>query len=212
MIKIQRFINQLLSSNCFVVYDDETMRAVVIDPGSEKSKNEISFIEDNHLNVDFIILTHEHTDHNWGVNSLKEKYPDTKLVCSEVCDKLVKKSNRIFFSFYYDNPDYVYIIEDADIVIKSDSDILAWNGRNIHFVMTPGHSKASMCIDIDGMLFTGDTIMPYPRYLNKKDGNEEDWKESVDLILKKYSSDTIIYPGHGDMLTLGCWKKNQYYV
>ena len=101
MIKVQRFVNQLMSSNCFVVYDDETKKAVVIDPGSEKSENEISFIEDNHLEVNYIILTHEHTDHNWGVNALKEKYPDTKLVCSEVCNRLVKKTNRIFFSFYY---------------------------------------------------------------------------------------------------------------
>ena len=209
MIKIQRFINQLMSSNCFVVYDDETMRAVVIDPGSEKSENEISFIEDNQLDVDYIILTHEHTDHNWGVNALKDKYPDTKLVCSEVCDRLVKKSNRIFFSFYYDEPDYVYIIDDVDILIKSNDDILEWNGKCIHFVMTPGHSKASMCIDIDGMLFTGDTIMPYPRYLNKKDGNEEDWKESIKSIESKFSADTIIYPGHGEKLTLKEWMDSE---
>lgn len=207
MIKVQRFVNQLMSSNCFVVYDDETKKAVVIDPGSEKSENEISFIEDNHLEVNYIILTHEHTDHNWGVNALKEKYPDTKLVCSEVCNRLVKKSNRIFFSFYYDDPDYIYIIEDADIIIKSDSDVLAWNGKELRFVLTPGHSKASMCIDLDGMLFTGDTIMPYPRYLNKKDGNEEDWKKSVDLILNDYQTNATIYPGHGEMLTLGEWKE-----
>ena len=207
MIKVQRFVNQLMSSNCFVVYDDETKKAVVIDPGSEKSENEISFIEDNHLEVNYIILTHEHTDHNWGVNALKEKYPDTKLVCSEVCNRLVKKTNRIFFSFYYDDPDYIYIIEDADIIIKSDSDVLAWNGKELHFVLTPGHSKASMCIDLDGMLFTGDTIMPYPRYLNKKDGNEEDWKKSVGLIEFEYSADTMVYPGHGEMLTLEEWKE-----
>ena len=208
MIKVERFVNQLMSSNCFVVYDDETRRAVVIDPGSEKSEKEISFIEENHLVVDYIILTHEHTDHNWGVNSIKEKYPNIKLVCSEVCDRLVKKSNRIFFSFYYDDPDYVYIIDAADILIKSDANVLVWNGKDIHFVMTPGHSKASMCIDLDGMLFTGDTIMPYPRYLNKKDGNEEDWKKSVDSILKKYCEDTMIYPGHGNILTLGEWIDN----
>lgn len=210
MIKVQQFVNQLMSSNCFVVYDDETRRTVVIDPGSEKSENEISFIEDNHLDVDYIILTHEHTDHNWGVNSLKEKYPDIKLVCSEVCDRLVKKSNRIFFSFYYDNPDYVYIIDAADILIKSDADFLEWKGREFHFVMTPGHSKASMCIDLNGMLFTGDTIMPYPRYLNKKDGNEEDWKKSVDLIKKRYPLNTIIFPGHGDSLTLEEWMNKNY--
>ena len=208
MIKVQKFVNQLMSSNCFVVYDDETKKALVIDPGSEKSEREIAFIEEKQLIPDLIILTHEHTDHNWGVNSLKEKNPTLKLVCSELCDKLVKKSNRIFFSFYNDDPDYIYTIDAADILIKSDKDSITWNGVDIHFTMTPGHSKASMCIDIDGMLFTGDTIMPFPRYLNRKDGNEDDWKRSIDLIINKYSKETIINPGHGDILNLGEWIRN----
>ena len=88
---------------------------------------------------------------------------------------------------------------------------MAWNGRDIHFVMTPGHSKASMCIDLDGMLFTGDTIMPYPRYLNKKDGNEEDWKMSVKMIESQYCADTMLYPGHGESLTLKEWFENKDY-
>ena len=212
MIKVKQFVNQLMSSNCFVVYDDETKKALVIDPGSEKSENEIAFMEEKHLNPEFIILTHEHTDHNWGVNSLKEKYSTLKLVCSELCDKLVKKSNRIFFSFYYDNPDYIYTIDAADILINSNNDSIAWNGINIHFTITPGHSKASMCIDIDGMLFTGDTIMPYPRYLNKKDGNEEEWEKSIELIETIYSKETNVYPGHGAPLKLVEWigHKNLY--
>ena len=209
MIKVQKFVNQLMSSNCFVVYDDETKKALVIDPGSEKSAREIAFIEEKQLIPDLIILTHEHTDHNWGVNSLKEKYPTLKLVCSELCDKLVKKSNRIFFSFYNDDPDYIYTIDAADILIKSDKDSIAWNGVDIHFTMTPGHSKASMCIDIDGMLFTGDTIMPFPRYLNKKDGNEEDWEKSIELIRSIYSKETKVYPGHGDPLKLGEWIEHE---
>lgn len=210
MIKVQRFVNQLMSSNCYIVFDDETKKSVIVDPGSEKSEREIAFIEKNRLHPDYIILTHEHTDHNWGVNSLKEKYTEVKLVCSEICDKLVKKTNRIFFSFYNDDPDYIYIIAPADVLIKSDADILEWDGIDIHFVMTPGHSKASMCIDINDMLFTGDTIMPFPRYLNKKDGNEGDWKKSVALINSIYNKFTMIYPGHGDYLALGDWNDNNY--
>lgn len=206
MIKVQRFVNQLMSSNCFVVYDDETDRALIVDPGSEKSEREIAFIEENRLHPDYIILTHEHTDHNWGVNSLKDKYPPIKLVCSELCDKLVKKTNRIFFSFYNDDPDYIYTIAPADVIIRSDEDVLLWNGKTIHFVITPGHSKASMCIDIGGKLFTGDTIMPYPRYLNKKDGNEFDWVKSINNILLKYSARTEIFPGHGDDMLLMDWE------
>lgn len=212
MIKVKRFINQLMSSNCFVVYDDNTKRAVVVDPGSEKSEKEITYIENNELEVDYIILTHEHTDHNWGVNALLDKCPSAKLVCSELCDKLVKKTNRIFFSFYYDNPDYVYTIAPADILIKSDSDTLQWNGIDIHFLMTSGHSRASICIDIDGLLFTGDTIMPFPRYLNKKDGNIEDWKKSILLVESQYTDETLVYPGHGEVLTMGEWKAKYYRI
>ena len=194
-----------MSSNCFIVYDDETRRAVVIDPGSEKSEKEISFLANNHLRLDYILLTHEHTDHNWGVNALKEAYPDTKLVCSELCDQLVKKTNRTFFSFYYDDPNYVYVIDSADILIKSNDDVLPWDGKNIRFMITPGHSKASMCIDIEGRLFTGDTIMPYPRYLNRKDGNEEEWRNSVRIILSQYGAETEVFPGHGECLLLKEW-------
>lgn len=208
MIKVQRFVNQLMSSNCFVVYDDESKIALIVDPGSEKSEREIAFIEENRLHPDYIILTHEHTDHNWGVNSLKDKYPQLKLVCSELCDKFVKKTNRIFFSFYFDNPEYVYTIAPADVIIKSDYDFIEWNGKYIHFILTPGHSKASMCIDIEGKLFTGDTIMPFPRYLNKKDGNENDWKKSIAHIKEIYPKETILYPGHGDNLTLLDWEYN----
>lgn len=209
MIKVQRFINQLLSSNCFIVYDDETMRSLLIDPGSEKSENEIDFIEENHLIVDFIILTHEHTDHNWGVNSIKEKYPDCKLVCSELSEKMIKKTNRVFFTYYYNNPDYIYTIDSVDIVIKDNDEVLKWDEIDIHFIMTPGHSKASLCIDINGLLFTGDTIMPYPRYIHKKDGDEEEWRKSVKLIESKFSKETDIFPGHGDPLKLGEWLANK---
>lgn len=66
MLKIERFINELMNSNCYVVYDDNTKRCLVIDPGSEHSLREIEFIEENELTLDYILITHEHTDHNWG--------------------------------------------------------------------------------------------------------------------------------------------------
>ena len=208
MIKVQSFENQLMSSVCYVVFDDVSKKCVIVDPGSEKSLNEIGFIESNSLIPNYIILTHEHTDHNWGVNSLLEKYQGLNLVCSELCDKMLKKTNRLFFSYYNDNPNYVYTIEPADVLIKTNDDVISWNGKNIHFILTPGHSKASMCIDINGMLFTGDTIMPFPPYFNKKDGNVDDWRESIDTVISKYGVHTMIYPGHGHKLTLEEWLKD----
>ena len=114
MLKIERFVNELMTSNCYVVHDEDTKRCLVIDPGSEKSLREIEFIEKNNLTLDYIIITHEHTDHNWGLNALREHFKDSKLLCSEECSKHVKKANRAYFLLYYDDPNYRYEIAPAD--------------------------------------------------------------------------------------------------
>lgn len=208
MLKVERFVNQLMTSNCYVVYDADTKKCLVIDPASEKSLEEIHFIEENGLKLDYIIITHEHTDHNWGVNALRDKYPNTLFVCSEQCNKYVKKTNRAYFLFYYDDPHYRYEIAPADILISKNEETLSWDGRDIFFLLTPGHSYGSMCIDIDGMLFTGDTIMPYKPYFNGRDSNEEDWIISIDMIKTLYNKRTMIYPGHGEVVNLLEWETN----
>lgn len=209
MLKVKRFVNELMTSNCYVVYDEDTKRCLVIDPGSEKSLREIEFIEKNGLTLDYIILTHEHTDHNWGVNSLRERFPGCKLIYSVPCNKYVKKTNRAYFLFYFDDPDYRYEIAPADILIQEDG-CLDWNGVLIKFVLTPGHSYGSMCIDIDGMLFTGDTIMPFKPYFNGRDSNAEDWKLSIQKINSLYNKDCQIYPGHGNSLILKDWNESYF--
>ena len=208
MLKIERFVNELMTSNCYIVADEASKHCICIDPASEKSLREIEYIEKNVLTVDYIILTHEHTDHNWGVNSLREHFSDCKLICSEPCNKYVKKTNRAYFLFYYDDPDYRYEIAPADILISNQEDTISWIGHDIKFILTPGHSYGSMCIDIDGMLFTGDTIMPFKPYFNGRDSNEDDWKASIERINAKYPEESVIYPGHGDCLSIWTWNKN----
>ena len=210
MLKVERFVNELMTSNCYIVADEASKHCICIDPASERSLREIEYLESNGLTLDYIILTHEHTDHNWGVNSLREHFPDSKLVCSEPCNKYVKKTNRAYFLFYYDDSDYRYEIAPADILISNQEVSISWVGNEIKFMLTPGHSYGSMCIDVEGMLFTGDTIMPFKPYFNGRDSNEEDWHKSVGLIMLKYKKDTQIYPGHGEPITRGDWITQWY--
>lgn len=200
-----------MSSNCYVVYDGLTRRCIVIDPGSEKSLREIEFIEKNHLAVDYIIMTHEHTDHNWGVNALRERYKTAKLVCSEFCNKFVKKTSYFYFLYYYDDPDYRYEIETADIIISNQEETMEWGKYILHYLLTPGHSCGSMCINVEDMLFTGDTIMPSKPYFNGRDSDEKDWQDSVELLLSKFNPTYILYPGHKDSLKLLEWKEEYYH-
>lgn len=206
---VERFVNELMTSNCYIVVDEESKRCIIIDPGSVESKREIDYINSNGLTPDYIIISHEHTDHNWGVNSLRETFPSIKLVCSEECSKHVAVANKAYFLFYYDDLTYSYEIAPADILIKKSIERLVWSNHNIEFYFTPGHSFGSLCIKIDDMLFTGDTIMPYPPYFNGRDSNRDDWENSIENILNEVPMYAKVYPGHGDSLSLKEWANNK---
>ena len=205
---IQRFVNELMTSNCYIVYDKSLSDScIIIDPGSRDSIQEIKFCEVNRLHPEYIILTHEHTDHNWGVNSLREHFSDLQLVCSDDCEKYIAKANRAYFLFYYNDPNYTYSIAPADILIDTSTKILNWNHLAIKFIKTSGHSYGSMCVQIGINLFTGDTIMPYSPYFNGRDSNKSDWEKSIELVRNLYDENICIQPGHGEKLLLSDWIK-----
>jgi len=208
MIKVERFINDLMTSNCFVVYDDETKRCLVVDPGSQYSLRELEFIENNQLSLDYIILTHEHSDHTWGCNALLDKY-DAKVVCSVACAYTLPHSSDAYFRFYFDDIHYHYEVRKVDLSVM-DSDRLVWDNQSISFIMTPGHTKGSMCFLIEQMLFTGDTIMQYNLFTKKRFGSYEQMKKSISKIISMFSDrNIVVYPGHGEMFTLAEYRKNE---
>lgn len=190
-----------MTSNCYIVWDDITKRAIIIDPASEYSLREINFIEENNLYLDYIILTHEHTDHTWGVNALLDKFK-SKVICSEKCKINLPKSGNMYFLLYYERENYTYNVRQVDLTTDFLKNELLWNDYIIKFIPTPGHSIGSVCIDINNNLFTGDTIMQYKPYINKRNGDLELYKLSIQHIINTYSPETNIYPGHGDPFLL----------
>lgn len=190
-----------MTSNCYIVWDDVTMGAIVIDPASEHSLREIEYLTRKGLHLDYILLTHEHTDHTWGVNALLDKY-DTKVICSEMCKELLSKASDAYFKLYFDRDNYSYKVKRVDNTIEELKFNLKWNDHVVNFINTPGHSEGSICFDIDGMLFTGDTIMQYKSFISKKGGNKDVYINSINNILSKYSLETIVFPGHGNRFQL----------
>lgn len=203
MVSVKRFINQLMTSNCYLVVDEASRRCLCIDPASEKSDREIAYIEDMGLQLDYIILTHEHTDHTWGVNALLAQYPIAKVICSSLCRDALPKEAKAYFQLYFDDPNYTYNVERVDSTTEELGWHLEWNSQKIVFIPTPGHSPGSVCISIDNVLFGGDTLMPFKPFIKKRNGGSmEQFLESVRKLLSTFPDDTIVYPGHGDAGTI----------
>ena len=55
-----------LEENCYIISNSKT---IVIDPGDESDKI-ISYLKDNNLNIDSILITHHHVDHVGALEDL----------------------------------------------------------------------------------------------------------------------------------------------
>jgi len=206
MIKVETFVNELMSSNCYILYDDVTKRCIVIDPGSQYSKREIDFIDNHKYLLDYVLLTHEHTDHTWGCNALIEYYPTAKVACSEACAKELPRVGDIYFRLYYDDPNYHYEVKNVDVFFNAINNKLLWNGMIILIVDTPGHSIGSISYFLNEYLFTGDALMMYNPYINKRTGSNIEYRNSIASIIDYSRKDSLVYPGHGDSFTLNDFK------
>lgn len=199
-IFVERIVNNPVDSNCFIVYSLDYSNCIVVDPGSYDCIEIIKFIERKKLNPKYIILTHEHFDHIWGVNKLKLRY-NANIISSALCsEKLVNSKKNM--SFFFDGIGFETY--PCDISIESVEDTLYWNDIKIDFMKTPGHTDCSISFFIGNRLFVGDLIIMGHKTVTKlPSGNKNLLLKSLNFIFNKNIELNIeIYPGHGDIFML----------
>ena len=200
-IKVLRFVNTPVPSNTYLLVDGD--RCVVIDPGTKEQADVCDYIQSRNFTLDYIILTHEHFDHCWGVNYLLECFPTAQLVTTRLCSEWVQTPFNYFNQLYF-NSDEMYQIGKVDVIVEDFDWKIMWGDIPIVFINTPGHSDKGMCIEIGGCLFTGDTVLYQTKPLLKKryGASKADLKKSIDKIYHSYPGDTKVFPGHGNPFLL----------
>ena len=81
MMKIHTLPMGPVQANCYVVIDEHSGEAAVIDPGDYTDELK-SVLRDEVKNLKYILLTHGHYDHILGVAHIKDDYPDAKISLS----------------------------------------------------------------------------------------------------------------------------------
>lgn len=200
MIEVKRLINYPISSNCFVVFDKaKGFHCIIIDPGSEIQSKLFEYLDSNNLVPEFIILTHEHFDHCWGVNGLREKYNDIKLVCSAECSNTIQDRKKNY-SVFYEQPGFE--VNAADIVID-DNCSFKLNDLDVNFTLAKGHSASGLIIIIQNYVFTGDELIKDLKTVTKlKTGSKEKLLDSINFLRKLKGRGLIVCPGHGETFEL----------
>ena len=201
---ISRFINTPVPSNTFLVQDEDSKECIIVDPGTKGSVEIIDFVKCNGLIPKYILLTHGDFDHVWGVNALKETYPEIRIVASKETAKLTAIPQSYFSALYFGVPES-YSLGEIDYIVDEHDNVLKWNEYIIRFIQTPGHTICSNIILLEGVVFSGDTLLKGAKpYVKKRHGgNWDSFKTSIKMIFDVFPDNTIIYPGHGEQFFLG---------
>lgn len=192
---IKQFIAGQLENNMYLVADEASCKAVLIDASSnipeliEAAKN---------YDVEYILLTHGHFDHIMGLTSLKQAL-NAKAVISK--DDLVISDNINEFTRLFGLEDSVPPTYEKFV---KDGEVLNVGGLEIKVIATPGHTEGGVCYLIENKLFSGDTL--FRESVGRTDlfgGNFKKLSDSIKNKLFKLDEKIEVYPGHGDMTTIG---------
>jgi len=203
---LRRFSTGPLSVNCYVVSDEATKNAFIVDPGGTSHDLE-RYVEQNGLSVSYIILTHGHSDHIGGVQEYARLY-GAKVVAHEDDAPLLKSASKNFSREVMGKA----IEFDADIYVRDGSE-LDVGSMHLTFLHTPGHTPGGMCILSDGRLFSGDTL--FAESVGRTDfhySSFPDLLKAVHAKLFTLPDDTVVYPGHMGETTIGHEKEYNPFV
>ena len=160
----------------YVIYCPITKQAAIVDPGLDSTRT-LQFIASQKLALEYILITHYHSDHSSDSRRIKRIFPQAKIVASEADGKKLALK--------------------PDIVISDESQ-LKIGKILVDFLVTPGHTPGGICIIVDDeALLTGDTL--FIGDCGRTDlpgGNLAQMYASLHEKIMHLPDELIIYPGH----------------
>lgn len=203
--KVKEFFDKNTWTLTYVVYDEKTNDAVVIDPvwdydpaSSKMSTDSIdsvhAYILANDLKIHYILETHAHADHVSGAQLLKKKIPAALVgIGAKITDVQV-----VFKEIFNLNPNFAADGSQFDLLLNEEN-LLQAGTLSIKTIFTPGHTPACGSYLIGDALFTGDALFMPDYGTGRCDfpaGSAHDLYNSVHKKLYQLPDETRVFVGH----------------
>ena len=196
---IKKMVLGSYQENAYIIINEETREAIVIDPGDE-GKSLVSYLKGLNVKLQYILLTHGHLDHVGAVDEVREAF-NIPAYISEVDMKYIERRKVAFGQ-----------MKRADFFLKEGDD-LSFGNLPIKIFETPGHSKGSLSYLIDNVLYVGDVL--FQGSIGRTDLPGGEFNELISSIkdkLMRLPGNTRVMPGHGPETTLSQEKSFNIYL
>ena len=189
-----------IMTNCYLLCDEDAKVCALIDPGDDAARVE-QLVRQSGCALKYILLTHGHFDHTSAVRPLLERYPDVPVYIHEK-DSVDGPAGELRFSRVGEKNQRYY----------KEGDRLTLGGLTITVLETPGHSKGSVCLVVEDVIFSGDTL--FRCSCGRTDFAGGDYREMLQSLarLGNLPGSYRVYPGHDQPTTLDYERRVNPYV
>ena len=178
-----------IGTNCYILEDDQTNLAAVIDPGDEPELIQEA-LEKEGVEVRYLLLTHGHYDHTTAVPALHRVYPQADIYINQAD---ANGAGSTLFPLAG---------EVDDLKLYDEGDVIRLGDHEIQVLHTPGHSPGSVTLKVEDVLFTGDTLFAGScGRTDLRGGSYEQIMQSLKR-LGELKGDFHVCPGHEATSTL----------
>lgn len=195
-------------ANCYLIIDEATAAAAIIDPGWY-DETIINVLARENVNLKYVLLTHGHFDHVSGVYGLQHEVGAEVVIHGSDKEHLLDPQKSLAEGNFPEPHQPVH----ADILVK-DGDVIKLGESEIKVMHTPGHTNGSVCyiLEDDRVIFSGDTLfcMTAGR-TDFWDGSDEKMIASLKKLIA-LDGDYNVYPGHNRETTLERERTRNWYI
>lgn len=182
-MKIDSIMVGPIMTNCYLLQDEKAKVCALIDPGDDAKQVEM-LVDNSGCTLQYILLTHGHFDHWGAVRPLLEKYDVPVYIHkADVTDRV---GGDLLFQRLDEQHQRYY----------DEGDELTLGDMTLRVMHTPGHSKGSICLVVNDVIFAGDTL--FRSSCGRTDFPGGDYREMLASLarLGRMEGNYQVYSGH----------------